>query len=738
MAHSNNKHGLTLTALVALLLAGGPALGVGTADGDYGDEYRSGDYGRVRDAERGVTLVRADWNQEQAVRDEGGINAPVFPGDRVTTEDDQRVEVQLADGTLVWIDRHSDVTFLALPDPYAEVTDHAVLQLADGRLRLAAALRDDEELRVDTPAASVYPVGDADVRIEVGAGGRTRVFSRRGVVEVVGGGASVLLRGGMRTEVEPGTMPDDPEPFNTFSGDGFDQYVERRETALDSYDYAGGSEAYRELPSEVQPYYRELDSSGNWIHVDDYGYVWQPVGVAADWRPYHHGHWGYGPHGYFWVSNEPWGWAPYHYGRWTWIGGRGWCWSPGSIFAGAWVSWSWGSAYIGWSPLDYWGYPAYRSAAYYGYYDPHCWTWVSYHHLHHHDYHHYSVGWDHVRHDAHRAAVVTRPPRVAPGRLARSSEARRRALDEVRQRPGREVRRTADARPRDGSFRQTENRLTRRGSDVRARRDATRVPNGRARTVPANVQRPGRRGGSAVDRDRGRGRQPVVRTPSRRGADSSARASSPRSQDRAPRATTRSGASRSNVRSDDGKSGGRVRDIYRKMAKPRQTRERPAASKGSTKSGSSATSPSSKPRARPKPSGSTRKTGARSQPKPKSGGERKARPRSSNSSSRPEVRSSSQVRRPAARPSTPERRRTTSVQRSPKRPSPSARESTPRPSSSARKSTPRPSPRGGKTSADSSKRSSSPKKSAGKTRSSGSRGSTRGSSRGSSRRGGRR
>ena len=152
--------------------------------------------------------------------------------------------------------------------------------------------------------------------------------------------------------------------------------------------YSSEREAvYEALPAEVQPHYNELEANGDWVDTEDYGYVWTPDDVADDWKPYTDGYWGYGPSGYIWVSYEPWGWAPYHYGRWNWVGGYGWCWIPGRVFGGAWVSWSWGNAYLGWAPLDYWGYPAYRHARYYGYYDPWAWTFVSYHHVHHHHYH---------------------------------------------------------------------------------------------------------------------------------------------------------------------------------------------------------------------------------------------------------------------------------------------------------------------------------------------------------------
>jgi hypothetical protein len=627
-----NSRWLVASALLALALGGAPALAQDGAP-EYADDYRTGDYGRVRDAENGLTIVRAQWNHEQGVSDDGVVNSPVFPGDKIRTGSDQRAEIQLASGALVWADRGTAVTFLALPDPYAEILDNTVLQLAEGRIRVAASLLDDEEFRIDTPAASVYPVGDAELRVDVERGGRTRVFSRRGVVEVVGNGASVLVRAGTFTEIDPGSLPYDAESFNTLTGDGFDGYVARREQVFEYRDgYAGGPDVYRELPGQVQPYYRELSAHGSWVHVDEQGYVWQPGGVASDWRPYYDGYWGYGPDGYFWISYEPWGWAPYHYGRWTWIGGRGWCWSPGSVFAGAWVSWSWGSVYVGWSPLDYWDYPAYYSTRHYGYYDPHCWTFVSYHHFHHRHYGHYSVSWDHVKHDVHRSAVVTRPPRVAPGRLASSPAERHRAaraaLDDRRHKiPPAERSRASTGR----SFRTSEKGLVPRDRGTRARRDTALAPAGRERSTPTST-----RSGSYRDKGRrvetirrgdggGRERLPVVTTPhNRRGLtrDTGERAARPRAErSSAPRVRTQSG----NQRAESDKRGatGRVRDIYRKMSKPRQTRERTSVSGQSGNSGTRRARPSTPARTPSKPA---RTPTGHSRPKSGSGGEKKATP----------------------------------------------------------------------------------------------------------------
>jgi hypothetical protein len=98
-------------------------------------------------------------------------------------------------------------------------------------------------------------------------------------------------------------------------------------------------------------FYDQLSPYGEWVEDSNYGYVWSPYGIDAEWRPYTHGHWVYtDDDGWLWVADEEWGWGPYHYGRWFVSSGR-WLWVPGTEWAPAWCSWRNGGGYIGWAPL---------------------------------------------------------------------------------------------------------------------------------------------------------------------------------------------------------------------------------------------------------------------------------------------------------------------------------------------------------------------------------------------------
>ncbi len=101
----------------------------------------------------------------------------------------------------------------------------------------------------------------------------------------------------------------------------------------------------------VSFFYDALEPYGDWMQTADYGYVWHPHDVDANWRPYTAGNWAYTDAGWTWVSTEPFGWATYHYGRWANLDREGWVWVPDTEWAPAWVSWRDNDRYVGWAPL---------------------------------------------------------------------------------------------------------------------------------------------------------------------------------------------------------------------------------------------------------------------------------------------------------------------------------------------------------------------------------------------------
>jgi hypothetical protein len=170
----------------------------------------------------------------------------------------------------------------------------------------------------------------------------------------------------------------DHEMYALPQGDRFDNYCMTRDRRLNQ------SVSLRYVDDDLIGY-AELDEYGIWGNTRDYGNVWYPTQVAANWAPYRDGHWVWQePWGWTWVDDAPWGFAPSHYGRWVSVSGR-WGWLPGPrnvrpVYAPALVAFvggsDWGlsisldgssrggSSRIGWFPLgprDVY-MPSYRSS----------------------------------------------------------------------------------------------------------------------------------------------------------------------------------------------------------------------------------------------------------------------------------------------------------------------------------------------------------------------------------------
>ena len=89
-------------------------------------------------------------------------------------------------------------------------------------------------------------------------------------------------------------------------------------------------------PYYISPYmtgFAELDAAGSWQSTAEYGAVWVPSELPADWAPYRDGHWRWiAPWGWTWIDHQPWGFVTSHYGRWAFVGEH-WAWVPGTFVA---------------------------------------------------------------------------------------------------------------------------------------------------------------------------------------------------------------------------------------------------------------------------------------------------------------------------------------------------------------------------------------------------------------------
>jgi hypothetical protein len=177
----------------------------------------------------------------------------------------------------------------------------------------------------------------------------TAVTVRSGEATLYGEGNAFTIRPGDTWEFYDTALRDydtyQPEP-----DDDLARFAASRDRAWES------SVSARYVSREVIGF-QELDAYGQWQQTPDYGWVWFPTRVAADWAPYRDGHWAWvEPWGWTWIDDAPWGFAPSHYGRWAFFRER-WCWVPGPVnvrpvYAPALVAFvGEGSGVVGWFPL---------------------------------------------------------------------------------------------------------------------------------------------------------------------------------------------------------------------------------------------------------------------------------------------------------------------------------------------------------------------------------------------------
>jgi hypothetical protein len=252
-----------------------------------------------------------DWVQAQ-------LNRPVVTGDKLWTDAGARAELQIGSST-IRLDQSSSFDFLNLDDQLAQ------MELTQGALNLdVRRLRGNETYEIDTPTIAFVANRVGDYRIDVNPAGYTVVTARRGGGDAIGeGGRRISIEEGQSVRFNDSQLNDyqvnqigTPDTFDNFASTRDQRYAQAAPNNYVSEDVVG---------------YEDLNQYGTWDDAPDYGHVWYPNEVAADWAPYHDGSWTWvDPWGWTWVDNSPWGYAPFHYGRWAYIGSR-WGWVPGPV-----------------------------------------------------------------------------------------------------------------------------------------------------------------------------------------------------------------------------------------------------------------------------------------------------------------------------------------------------------------------------------------------------------------------
>jgi len=306
-------------------------------------------YAMVRALEGEVHIRKGDLDETLS------RGTPIAEGDVV--ESRGRGVLQLGDGTRLAFGGATRFTVAALFTT-RQGEKQVLLRLDYGRLRVVLGGQSNARFRVDTPSGSATCLDSGSFTLEAERDKVVRLKVHSGRVTFTNERDENRITAGERLTVySPQDQLDRVRDFNTYDGDDFDRWSER---AL----LIRRGESWDRVPAEIRYYADDLDGHGRWVESSEYGWVWQPNGVAEDWRPYSDGRWAPYAGGMTWVSDEPWAYVAYHHGRWNWSLGLGWCWIPGIYYSPAWVAWNYTPGYYGWAPLGYyntpchWGYGA--------------------------------------------------------------------------------------------------------------------------------------------------------------------------------------------------------------------------------------------------------------------------------------------------------------------------------------------------------------------------------------------
>jgi hypothetical protein len=269
-----------------------------------------------------VSLIHGDVSTQRGDSGDWGaaaLNAPIVVGDKVSTGDRSRAEVQLDYANILRLSDRSQATIAGLTRTKMQV------QIGRGLADFAVFKGTEADVEIDTPNVAIRPaLREGVYRIEVTSDDETVVVVRKGDAEISTPQGSTRLEKGQQATIRGTGADTQYKVIDAPSKDSWDSWNNERNDTIHN------AESWR----HTNNYYvgaEDLDAYGHWVNVPDYGTVWEPA-VAVGWVPYRSGRWVYEPYwGWTWVSYEPWGWAPYHYGRWFEYGGS-WVWWPGPVY----------------------------------------------------------------------------------------------------------------------------------------------------------------------------------------------------------------------------------------------------------------------------------------------------------------------------------------------------------------------------------------------------------------------
>src|SRR5271155_5447743 len=151
------------------------------------------------------------------------VNTPVVPGDRVSTGEHSRAEIQLDFANLLRLDENSVVRVTDLAPQRIQI------QVSEGLVIFDAFQNSDSEVEIDTPNLAIHPHRGGVYRIQVNSDVETLLVVRRGEAEMGTADGSTTLPAGQLAIVRGDSASAQYKVDAAPARDGFDNWSEERD-----------------------------------------------------------------------------------------------------------------------------------------------------------------------------------------------------------------------------------------------------------------------------------------------------------------------------------------------------------------------------------------------------------------------------------------------------------------------------------------------------------------------------
>ncbi len=261
----------------------------------------------------------------------GKTNYPLVTGDVILTGKTGRCEIQLSNGTLLRLDKNSDIKLISfLTDSVTSNKKISTVKLMNGSIYTMAQIYKQEILQIITPQISV--------KMENRSTNLIRTSEKESSIHVIRGKVGVLYGEKSKTYLKSGEYVIFPRKGkkHTAKFKNNDEFISWNKSVNRNFKklHYGKSNVpdaiYIHSPGIVHFAERFSTKFGTWEYNELFGYVWKPgAEVFKDKRPFFDANYVEIDDELVLVPNQAWGWAPVHLGTWFFSKNDGWLWIPG-------------------------------------------------------------------------------------------------------------------------------------------------------------------------------------------------------------------------------------------------------------------------------------------------------------------------------------------------------------------------------------------------------------------------